>query len=120
MPLPTSSAAVVASGMIQPNGSVARPSTVAVKENQNTMAEVRSSWTSLRMKSCANAAISAPPKATTAPSIRKGSPAVPACSCGDSTISTPVSPTPTIDRRNRRTSSPRNIAAKITTSRGEA
>ena len=113
-------ARVPASGMTQPNGSVSRPSSVEVTENQNTMAEVRSSCASLRTKIMAMAVQAAPVSVTTAPRLWRGSPVTPAPSRGDKTITTPSRPSATIDRRNRRTGSPRNIAARITVSSGAA
>ena len=108
--------------MTQPKGSVTSDSSVAVAENQKTMAEVLSVSTSLRTKTCARAAKMAPPRTSIAPSRSAVStaPSDRAVTRGDSTIKTPTIPRTTAEIRNARTSSPRNIAAKTTVNSGAA
>ena len=86
------------------------------------MAAVASVWISLRTKTWASAAKTAPRSAAIAPSawIVEVSPTVVSVSRGRSTITTPNSPMKTAVRRKARTCSPRNIAAKITVRSGAA
>ena len=115
-------AASVPVGMTQPKGRVVKDKSVAVSENQNTMAEVFSVITSLRTKTCARAAKTAPPKTSMAPKASRWPLASPdrMVRRGESTIRTPVSPSATMPNRKARTFSPKNIAAKTTTNRGAA
>jgi hypothetical protein len=84
------------------------------------MALVVSVCTSLRTKTCASAAKTAAPRTSIAPSASASDRSAPTDRRGDSTISTPIIPTATAEIRKSRTSSPRNIAAKITVRIGAA
>ena len=87
------------------------------------MAAVGSVWISLRTKTCASAAKTAPPSAAIAPSAcsAEASPrSAVTVRFGRSTITTPTSPTRPRVSRKTRTCSPRNIAAKMTVRSGAA
>jgi hypothetical protein len=109
-------------GQTQPKGSVTSASAVAVTENQKTMAEVASVCTSLRTKTCASAAKTAPDSTSIAPKACAVSTRAPGTMVrrGESTMSTPIMPRITAEIRNSRTFSPRNMAAKTTVRRGAA
>src|SRR5690606_9111835 len=102
MPAPISDATWYGSRAFHPNGMVKSEITVALAENQMTMVDVRSVWTSLRTSSIAIADMVAPPKAARTPiacPASAGAPDENNVSFGHETTTTPNRPTMTADQR---------------------